>query len=151
MYYFELKETGFAVTFDNFIKNKEKYIFGKMKSIADFIKNDIQQNILNKRAVPTGKIPRNTSATEKMKGLVNFPLVNTRGLHNSISYKEIQDGYEVYIIGEENNFKALINSTDRMQYKIFGRPMKTPVKVPARKFFGIRTAIKKDLKKILNG
>lgn len=151
MFKFEIAQTNYERNFHTNLNGNLKRLMGNMKSMAELIREDIQNNILNKRAIPSGRIPANTPATERIKGIRNAPLINTGGLHDSISTRSIDDGYEIYIEGEDNLFKAKINSVDRMQYTIFGRAMKTPVKVPARKFFGIRNSLKKDLKRLLNG
>jgi len=151
MHIYELNTDGYDSRFTEFIKLRTKALYKDMKTIAELICDDIKENILNKRAVPSGRIADNTPATERIKKLSNAPLINSGSLHDSISVQAIQDGFEVYISGERNEMAARFNNTERIQTKIFGRLMKSPVKVPARPFFGIRTVIKKDIAKILDG
>lgn len=130
-----------------------------VKTIAELIRDDIKDNINYSRKVPSGTLRKNTKSTERKKGF-NKPMYHTGELRNSISIKPIKDGYEVFISGELNNDKAFYNHYDRHARQVFGKWVgldvkKTKqggsIKIPARPFFGIRSKIKSDLKKILNG
>lgn len=159
MHIYELNTDGYDSRFTEFIKLRTKALYKDMKTIAELIRDDIQGNILNKRAVPSGKLADNRPSVIAKKGF-NAPMFETGKLHDSISVQSIQDGYEVYIEGKENQDKAFYNSYDRYMRQVFGkyigfdikrRNKSGTIKVPARKFFGIRTAIKKDIQRILDG
>jgi phage gpG-like protein len=136
--------------FNDFVKEKENKVMKDVKVIAELIRDDIRENIMSSRKVPSGNIKKNTRATIKIKGS-STPLINTGQLYRSVSVRPITNGYEVYLGGDKNNEVAYYNSYDRTQDVIFGKKREKSITIPARPFFGIRSKTKSDLKKILNG
>lgn len=148
----EINTASLENSFDKFVKAKEMKYMRDIKTIAELIKEDIQENIMQSRKVPSGKMAKNTKATIALKhGYSSTPMVNTGQLYHSVSTKPITNGYEIYLNGDRNNDVAYWNSYDRKQDTIFGKKRRVPITIPARPFFGIRGKIKPDLKRILNG
>lgn len=154
---FEIDLKPFEQSLTKYAEQKRNELSKDCKAIAELIKEDIQGNIFNARKIPTGKLKPNTKATANKKGF-NAPMIETGELHDSISVRPIQDGYEVFINGEENRLKAFYNHYDRYAKQVFGkyvgfdikkRNTTGSLKIPARPVFGIRNTIKRELKKLL--
>lgn len=158
MYSLEVNTDGLEAGFDKFVKEKERQLMKNVKSIADLIRDDIKDNIMYSRKVPSGTLKKNTASTIKKKGF-DKPMYDTGQLRKSIRTQPIQDGYEVFIDGQDNIDKAFYNHYDRHARRVFGKWVGLDIKknkegsfkIPARPFFGIRSKIKSDLKKILHG
>lgn len=150
MYSLKIDDQSFEVAVGSLLGTSVKELMKELKTIADLVKEDIQENIMRSRAVPVGSIAKNTKVTEKLKGH-GHPLFNTGKLHDAISVKSIKNGFMVYIANKDG--RDVIGSRLQdgyIQEKIFGRFMKVARKVPARPFFGIRAELEKQIQGILN-
>ena len=132
----EIETSDFENALINFIQKKVDKGLKDCKAIAELIRDDIQENIINARKVPSGNLKKNAESTIKAKGF-DAPLIDTGLLHDSILISEVQNGYEISIGSVRKNIA---------EWNHYGT--KT---IPARPFFGIRRAIKKDIRNILNG
>lgn len=132
---YSIDTTSLERDLTKFVKTKEQQLNKDVKSIAELIRDDIKDNIFNARKVPSGKLQKNAKSTIAKKGF-NAPLIETGKLHDSVIVQPVSDGYEILIDGNRKEI-AVYNQQGTNR-------------IPARPFFGIRTAIKKTIQTILN-
>lgn len=132
---YEIDTVQLEKNLDKFVNDKFKKLNKDVQSIAELIRDDVKENIFSQRKVPSGKLKDNAFSTIRKKGF-NAPLIDTGLLYDSIAMNEVSDGYEIFVTGNRKDI-ALYNQNGTNR-------------IPARPFFGIRTAIKKTIQTILN-
>jgi len=146
----------------NGFKKKYEITDTDLSVVAETIRENITENVLNSESIDGGQVLKNAPATVKFKGFQR-PLYHTGGLAGSIKKRKISGGYEVYISNKKSLSGLPYNQVGyNLQYgwqgdSKFVKPLgkkkyathTANIRVPARPFFGISERLDNDIDAVL--